>query len=286
MAAFCPHLGANLSFGRVVGDCIECPFHGWRFTGEGRVRSIPYSDRIPRGVRAETFPVQEDYGQIFMFHRDGGPQPAAGDPPPYDVPRIPEVDDGRFVFRGRHDAGRVPMNIVEFAENAVDMAHFAPLHGQMRIPWTRIRVPGVSIDHETEWSLDEDRAWVMQFVDHATLRILGRRVERTAAEARVTYTGPGSIVNFRFTIPGKGEIEMIQTHLPVGPLEQQVDFTWFADRRVPRLLVWYVIGNWISQWQRDLEIWANKIFLERPGLCPDDGPVYRLRQWYRQFLPD
>lgn len=33
--AYCPHLGADVTAGgRVVGDCIECPFHQWRFEGE------------------------------------------------------------------------------------------------------------------------------------------------------------------------------------------------------------------------------------------------------------
>lgn len=43
--AYCPHLGAHLGIGgRVVGDCIECPFHGWQFNGnDGKCTSIPYS---------------------------------------------------------------------------------------------------------------------------------------------------------------------------------------------------------------------------------------------------
>ena len=43
--AYCPHLGAHLGIGsRVVGDCIECPFHGWKFRGEdGQCMAIPYS---------------------------------------------------------------------------------------------------------------------------------------------------------------------------------------------------------------------------------------------------
>ncbi|PSN31862.1 Cholesterol 7-desaturase [Blattella germanica] len=33
--AYCPHLGANMAVGGAVrGDCLECPFHGWRFKGE------------------------------------------------------------------------------------------------------------------------------------------------------------------------------------------------------------------------------------------------------------
>ena len=46
--AYCPHLGANLGVGgRVHGNCIECPFHGWQFDGEsGQCVKIPYADKV------------------------------------------------------------------------------------------------------------------------------------------------------------------------------------------------------------------------------------------------
>ena len=45
--AYCPHLGANLAVGgRVVGNCIECPFHGWQFRGnDGKCERIPYAEK-------------------------------------------------------------------------------------------------------------------------------------------------------------------------------------------------------------------------------------------------
>jgi cholesterol 7-dehydrogenase len=45
--AYCPHMGANLGVGgRVVGDCIECPFHGWKFRGyDGKCTEVPYSEK-------------------------------------------------------------------------------------------------------------------------------------------------------------------------------------------------------------------------------------------------
>ena len=286
MDAFCPHLGTNLALGRVRGDCIECPFHLWQFTGEGRVGHIPYSDSPPKRVLARTYPVQEVHGQVFFYHRGDGSGDEAEPGPPYDVPRIAEVDEGRFVYRGQHNAGRVGMHIIEIAENAADTAHFQPLHGQFRVPWTQIALPGVEIDHSVEWMLDEERPWVMHLFDRAALKFFGRRVERTRTQAEVSFWGPGSVMTFRFKIPDQGEIVLYQTHLPVSPLEQQVDFRWFADRKLPRLLVWYVVGSWISQWASDIEIWEHKVYRSRPMLCRDDGPVHAMRRWYRQFLPD
>lgn len=125
----------------------------------------------------------------------------------------------------------------------------------------------------------------MPVLIETVLRVLGHRMERTRATTRVTYTGAGSILNLRITLPGVGDVEIIQTQLPVAPLEQQVDFHWFADRRVPRLLVWYTVGNWVSQWGNDVHIWKDKAFMAPPMLCRDDGPVMRLRRWYQQFFP-
>ena len=44
--AYCPHMGANLGAGgRVVGNCVECPFHGWKFRGDdGKCVSVPYCE--------------------------------------------------------------------------------------------------------------------------------------------------------------------------------------------------------------------------------------------------
>ena len=41
--AHCPHLGANLGSGegRVKGDHIACPFHGWTFDPQGHCVDIP-----------------------------------------------------------------------------------------------------------------------------------------------------------------------------------------------------------------------------------------------------
>lgn len=265
--------------------------------GHGEVRQMECLGRefvLRRGESAEIeitcvagpCPAREIHGQILMFFQDGEAGRNAGAAAPYPAARIAEVDSGDFVYRGSYDAGRVRMHIIEFAENSADFAHFQPVHGRMRIPWTQIPVPGVRIDHGAGWKLDPERSWVSYFLNSAALEIFGKRFEGVGGNARVMFYGPASMVYFRFDIPRMGEIEMIQSHLPLRPLEQQVNFRWFADRRIPRLLVSYVVGNWISQWRRDVTIWENKIYREKPALAASDGPVYRMRRWYRQFLPE
>ena len=53
--AYCPHLGANLGRGgKVVGNCIECPFHGWQFRSDnGKCVKIPYNEKVPEVAKLE-----------------------------------------------------------------------------------------------------------------------------------------------------------------------------------------------------------------------------------------
>src|SRR5579859_7110966 len=36
----CIHRGTALSLGRVVGDQLQCPYHGWRYGADGRCKAI------------------------------------------------------------------------------------------------------------------------------------------------------------------------------------------------------------------------------------------------------
>ena len=74
----------------------------------------------------------------------------------------------------------------------------------------------------------------------------------------VAFLGPGSIVKLDFSVPRIGDFTMFQSHTPVEALKQRVTFRWFAARHVPRVLVSYVVGNWVSQWRQDVTIWKRK----------------------------
>jgi len=279
--AHCPHLGANLADGVVENGCLTCPFHRWTFGASGKVCSIPYATRIPSGLKARAWAVRELDGQIFVWSAPHGR--AAAEPPGYGIPEVAAIADGRMVYRGRHDAGTVRMHLCEFAENSADFQHFAPLHGQLRVPWTSWQVPALGIHHKATWRPDPGAPHLAYFDDDAVLTFRGREMPRSAAHATITFVGPGSLVRFQFQIPRVGEIVMYQTHTPVAPLELRVRFRWFADRAIPRPLVSYVVGNWVAQWGADISIWENKVYNPRPMVIAEDGPIHELRRWFRQF---
>lgn len=66
---FCCHVGTDLSNGKVVNECIECPLHGWQFNTDGVCKHIPVQKDIPKKAVLKTLLVQEHFGIIFVFNK-------------------------------------------------------------------------------------------------------------------------------------------------------------------------------------------------------------------------
>lgn len=279
--AHCPHQGADLGVGGCVrGDRIRCPFHHWEFGLDGYASHIPDVNRVPV-IRLGTWPVCERYGMIWTYVDAAEPRCE----PKYPFENLADLDDGTQVWRGEHHADDVGMHLIEFAENSVDFQHFSPLHGRMLIPWTRVPLPFLTVKHEARWQPDPDRSHIAYFRDDPTLLAFGKPVPRSAAKATITFFGPGGAIWFRFSIPELGNITLFQTHTPVEPLRQQIYFRWYAEPKIPRPVVSYVVGSWVSNWKADVDIWENKVYRPKPMLCRADGPVHEMRRWYQQFYP-
>lgn len=69
-SAFCPHLGADLAVGAVVGNSLQCAFHHWEFGTEGFCEKTGIGDPAPRNACLFKFPVQEKFGIVWVFNGD------------------------------------------------------------------------------------------------------------------------------------------------------------------------------------------------------------------------
>jgi phenylpropionate dioxygenase-like ring-hydroxylating dioxygenase large terminal subunit len=74
MKDICSHRLAPLSQGRVDPEtgCIECPYHGWQFDGEGTCTKIPQLEPIKKGIipklaNKESYPVEVVGDLIWAF---------------------------------------------------------------------------------------------------------------------------------------------------------------------------------------------------------------------------
>ncbi len=68
----CPHRQVKLSHGQVIGDRLECSYHGWRFSETGECVAVPYlaaNQKLP-SCKIRHYPVQEQDGFIWLFPGD------------------------------------------------------------------------------------------------------------------------------------------------------------------------------------------------------------------------
>lgn len=117
----CIHRSADLAAGKVTEDGIECPYHGWAFSGETGVCSrIPSLEAgtIPESARVRSYPVIERYEHIWTCI----------DVPMVDFPEPPESKVGTWEWL---PALPIPAKCGYMAavENFLDMSHFAFVHG-------------------------------------------------------------------------------------------------------------------------------------------------------------
>ena len=116
VAPQCPHRGLSLSVGRVIGDSIECFYHGWTFAADGHCTAQPAEDaQFKKGVCIATYPVHEALGLVFAYLGEG-------DPP--DFPMLNVFEQGRIENRASYR----PWPFFVQIENSVDETHFNFVH--------------------------------------------------------------------------------------------------------------------------------------------------------------
>ena len=117
--SFCPHMGADLANGTVIGNHIQCYFHQWKFDERGECVSTRCGRKPSIGARVNSYSVDEKYGHVWVY---------AGGAAEYPLPVPPGLDGcdvdawhlGRVRLYAHHHA---------MMAGGIDLQHFGSVHG-------------------------------------------------------------------------------------------------------------------------------------------------------------
>ena len=70
LANRCCHRQAPLSMGRLIGDTVECGYHGLTFDPTGEGLMVPGQKKIPSGAKVRKYPVAERWRWIWIWMGD------------------------------------------------------------------------------------------------------------------------------------------------------------------------------------------------------------------------
>ncbi|MBL1076680.1 3-ketosteroid-9-alpha-hydroxylase subunit A [Nocardia sp. 2] len=286
--AYCRHLGGDLSMGEIKGDEVACPFHDWRWGGDGKCKAIPYARRVPPLARTRTWTTLERNGQLFVWHdHEGNPPPpevtiphAIGPYTAVDGSGIEQLAEGWTPWEW-NSVLIEGANCREIIDNVVDMAHFFYVHYAFPTFFKNVFEGHVA----TQYLVTKGRPDIGMAAETGIDVLI---------DSEASYFGPSYMINPMLNDYGGFEIKtvLINCHYPVT--QDSFVLMWGVSLEKPKDLPDEHVKIFAEQlaegvsvgFQQDVEIWKHKTKIDNPLLCEEDGPVYQLRRWYDQFYVD
>ncbi len=262
--AICPHLGGHLGHGGHVENCeIQCPFHGWKFDGEGKNSEIPYSERINQAATIRNYPLIVRNGVIWAWYHPFDEEPM------WEIPEVPEFNDSENFSELVGREFDIEAAWQEIAENQVDSAHFRYVHNTEEIP----EVDVYDTDGPHGWMRSRQKFVTPQGVTDGTID--------------VDQWGPGfGLIRFG----GIVDTVLMGCNTPVDEENCHVRFSFtvrkFDDEATTSTVSDAFVDEVSQQIVEDLPIWRYKAHIVKPALADTDGPYIKFRKWAEQFYAE
>ncbi len=270
--AFCPHLGAHLGHGgKVRGEHIACPFHGWEYDGDGYCQSVPYASQMPPRVVDKqvlrSYPVVERNAMVWAWYH---PDDAA---PTWEVEEIPEFYADDWSELDLYD-WEINTIIQEAGENGADVAHFKFVHSATEVPEGEVSMDGVRRLTDIRYRLPR--------ID-ASGEMADTRDDWEYIEVSSLSVGPGQTIQ---RINRAFSVVLMGTVTPIDEEHIHLRFSFTMPQQqteLNQLLAEATRDNVVMGVGQDIPIWNNKSYVEDPILCDGDGPIAKYRKWFAQF---
>lgn len=225
----CPHRWAPLSSGKVVGDNIQCGYHGFTFGPQGECVRIPSQEQIPSRCRVRSYAVEERAPFIWIWM--GDPELIQGGPPEQaQWPADPRFSSwsGETVAEG---------NYMLLKENVLDLTHFGYMHATSFKILDWVSPPTVS-------TTDETVTYRQEFIDCSLPPMFAEATGISSAKAvnrynYGTYVSPAlnvATLDIEDPNPGAGkrstyQFKVIHVTTPESPTRFR--YLWFAGFDIP-----------------------------------------------------
>jgi phenylpropionate dioxygenase-like ring-hydroxylating dioxygenase large terminal subunit len=156
----CPHRGVAFSVGKLAGDCIRCPFHGFEYDTNGNCKLVPANGRVsepPKALHVHSYQVREEHGFVYIWWGE-----SRETYPP--VPWFESIKDD-MVYTTLKD--QWTNHYARAIENQLDVVHLPFIHHNTIGRGNRTLVNGPIAREESHWSGDHlINLWVYNELDH------------------------------------------------------------------------------------------------------------------------
>ncbi|NMF85592.1 Rieske 2Fe-2S domain-containing protein [Nodosilinea sp. P-1105] len=284
----CPHRLAPLSEGRVnEAGLLECPYHGWAFSGEGTCEHIPQQPvetqtHLSSRACAKSLPAAVAQGLLFVYPG------TAKNAPQVEIPIIDPVEDEPDGWVMLNTFRDLPYDALTLLENVLDASH---------IPYTH---------HETVGKRDNAAPMEMEVLESGKQGFRGIWPEGPRkgklGTQRTTFIAPGlmyhDLTSKQF---GRTLTVVYATPIRKGECRLFARFPFKFSSKLPGLLIgltprwWSHIGNnkvleddqiFLHIQERELEkagqAYAQACYLPTQA----DRYVLAFRNWIRDFKAD
>ena len=199
IADLCPHRFIPLSMGKLVGDNVECIYHGLSFNCAGECVDNPHGKGvIPKAAKVRTYPLTERYGLVWIW---------MGDPERADPSLVPDYHwlTDPVNYRQAHGTIKLKANYLLVMDNLTDLSHAGFVHEQTLEPRELARA---SYDVTEE----NGQIWTKQFVPSMPIPPLFAVVKGFTGEMdhwlEMRCDPPGCMITFYgVTHPGRPRAE-------------------------------------------------------------------------------
>jgi len=276
--AHCLHLGAHLGIGgEVEGENVVCPWHAWRWSGEGRNTFIPDSvQSCKEKLRLEVFAIEERYGIVLVWHD------VAKRPPLWEVPVLDELEGDEWypITPEMRVVHRLKVHPQLVLENGADPIHVKYVHGAGEVPDIQTYEfdgPKFRADVVATYGAGKESTWL-------------------------TPNGPvEAALEFNWIGGGQGWVRWPDVLIAslqltnVTPIDDTYSDYWFCmttkkespEATAPSEALMKFVKHQMYTIEQDFPLWENMKVGVVPHFSPEEAPHYSaLRRWAWQFYPN